>query len=171
MQDAAHRYGTDVAPCADAYLVVQCCTAVQCLHPLSSTAVISPLKALTHSAASRHAAMAELWPLCPACSLVLQGPRARLSQDLVGLWADEYGPALALLRRVLPPGLMRYLNVRQEQPAQAQVGVAMLSACMLPSLSRPSQNRATLATMLCNITANLVFMRLGSTLLLYHAYK
>ena len=71
---------------------------------------------------------------------MLQGPRARLSQDLVGLWADEYGPALALLRRVLPPGLMRYLNVRQEQPAQAQVGVALVVACMLPTLSRLSDS-------------------------------
>ena len=84
---------------------------------------------------------------------MLQGLRARLSQDLVGLWADEYGPALALLRRVLPPGLMRYLNVRQEQPAQAQVGVACLAACTLRTLSRPSGNVCTLATMLCNITA------------------
>lgn len=40
----------------------------------------------------------------------LQGARAQLSRDLVALWADEYGPALELLRHALPPGLMRYLN-------------------------------------------------------------
>lgn len=43
--------------------------------------------------------------------LWIQGPRGKLSQDLVALWADEYGPALALLRRILPGGLIRYLNL------------------------------------------------------------
>ena len=108
----------------------------------------------TGSAASKSAARAVQGRLLPpAPSLVLQGPRARLSQDLVGLWADEYGPALALLRRVLPPGLMRYLNVRQEQPAQAQVNAAILGACMLPTLSRLSNILCTLASMLGKITA------------------
>ena len=39
-----------------------------------------------------------------------------MSQDLVGLWADEYGPAIALLRRIFPPGLMRYLSVPRAVP-------------------------------------------------------
>ncbi len=47
---------------------------------------------------------------------MLQGARGRLSQDLVALWVDEYGPALALMRRIFPPGLMRYLNVRKPAP-------------------------------------------------------
>ena len=45
----------------------------------------------------------------------MQGARAQLSRDLVALWADEYGPALGVLRAALPPGLMRYLN--QPRPA------------------------------------------------------
>ena len=47
---------------------------------------------------------------------MLQGARGTLSQDLVALWVDEYGPALALMRRIFPPGLMRYLNVKQQAP-------------------------------------------------------
>ena len=49
-------------------------------------------------------------------SKVLQGARGSLSQDLVALWVDEYGPALSLLRRIFPPGLMRYLNVKKQAP-------------------------------------------------------
>ena len=48
---------------------------------------------------------------------MLQGARGSLSQDLVALWVDEYGPALSLMRRIFPPGLMRYLNVKQQGPA------------------------------------------------------
>ncbi|KAL0040215.1 hypothetical protein WJX77_000548 [Trebouxia sp. C0004] len=44
------------------------------------------------------------------------GARGRLSQDLVALWVDEYGPALALMRRIFPPGLMRYLSVKKPVP-------------------------------------------------------
>ena len=43
--------------------------------------------------------------------MLAQGLQAAMSQDLVGLWADEYGPAIALLRRIFPAGLMRYLSV------------------------------------------------------------
>jgi len=46
----------------------------------------------------------------------VQGARGRLSQDLVALWVDEYGPALALMRRIFPAGLMRYLSVRKPTP-------------------------------------------------------
>jgi len=46
--------------------------------------------------------------------------KARLSQQLVAAWADDYAPALALMRRVLPPGLVRYLNVPQQQQQQQQ---------------------------------------------------
>ena len=44
---------------------------------------------------------------------MLQGARAKLSQDLVALWADDYPPALALLRRVFPPGLLRFLQQKR----------------------------------------------------------
>ena len=52
---------------------------------------------------------------------VVQGGRGKLSQDLVALWVDEYGPALALMRRIFPPGLMRYLNVRKPAPVTPQL--------------------------------------------------
>mmetsp|Transcript_48085 Transcript_48085/g.121362 ORF Transcript_48085/g.121362 Transcript_48085/m.121362 type:complete len:1147 (+) Transcript_48085:107-3547(+) len=44
-----------------------------------------------------------------------KGHRAQLSRDLVSLWADEFGTAAALLRRIFPPGLLRYLNVPKPQ--------------------------------------------------------
>ena len=47
---------------------------------------------------------------------MLQGSRGSLSQDLVALWVDEFGPALSLMRRIFPPGLMRYLNMKQQAP-------------------------------------------------------
>jgi hypothetical protein len=50
---------------------------------------------------------------------IAQGARTQLSRDLVALWADEYGPALALLRRTLPAGLMRYLGQPRPRPAPA----------------------------------------------------
>ncbi|KAI3814570.1 hypothetical protein L1987_14210 [Smallanthus sonchifolius] len=40
--------------------------------------------------------------------------RREVSRQLVGLWADSYQPALDLLSRVLPPGLVAYLHTRSE---------------------------------------------------------
>ena len=51
-----------------------------------------------------------------------------MSQGLVGLWADEYGPALALLRCIFPPGLMRYLSVPRASPIQSAPSLAQVSA-------------------------------------------
>lgn len=42
------------------------------------------------------------------------GERREVSRQLVGLWADSYQPALNLLSRVLPPGLVAYLHTRSE---------------------------------------------------------
>ena len=50
-----------------------------------------------------------------------------LSRDLVALWADEYAPALALLKRVFPPGLIRYLNQRKQQPAAVTAAPAAVA--------------------------------------------
>jgi len=47
----------------------------------------------------------------------VQDPRAKLSRDLVALLADEYKPALDLLQRIYPPGLIQYLNQRPRPPA------------------------------------------------------
>ncbi|KAL4192406.1 hypothetical protein AMTRI_Chr06g171860 [Amborella trichopoda] len=40
------------------------------------------------------------------------GERREVSQQLVALWADSYQPALDLLSRVIPPGLVAYLHTR-----------------------------------------------------------
>ncbi|KAI5320494.1 PREDICTED: dnaJ [Prunus dulcis] len=42
------------------------------------------------------------------------GERREVSRQLVALWADSYQPALDLLSRVLPPGLVAYLHTRSE---------------------------------------------------------
>ncbi|CAK7334870.1 unnamed protein product [Dovyalis caffra] len=40
--------------------------------------------------------------------------RREVSRQLVALWADSYQPALDLLSRVLPPGLVAYLHTRSD---------------------------------------------------------
>ncbi|XP_031487738.1 dnaJ homolog subfamily C GRV2 isoform X2 [Nymphaea colorata] len=42
------------------------------------------------------------------------GERREVSRQLVALWADSYQPALDLLSRVLPPGLVAYLHTRYD---------------------------------------------------------
>ncbi|KAI5416395.1 DnaJ sub C grv2, variant 3 [Lathyrus oleraceus] len=42
------------------------------------------------------------------------GERREVSRQLVALWADSYQPALELLSRILPPGLVAYLHTRSE---------------------------------------------------------
>jgi len=51
----------------------------------------------------------------------------------VALWADGYAPALDLMRRCLPPGLMRYLQ--QRKPPQ--------QATQPPNLDRFSSERGS----------------------------
>ena len=63
------------------------------------------------------------------------GQRAKLSRDLVALWADDYAPAMNLLRRVFPPGLLRYLSTpRAATSSSASDGIgagqAGCSACI-----------------------------------------
>ncbi|KAK9915634.1 hypothetical protein WJX75_001835 [Coccomyxa subellipsoidea] len=43
-------------------------------------------------------------------------PRAKLSRDLVALLADDYKPALNLLRRTFPPGLLQYMGQPLPRP-------------------------------------------------------
>ncbi|KAL4589683.1 hypothetical protein LXL04_002591 [Taraxacum kok-saghyz] len=45
---------------------------------------------------------------------LVPGERREVSRQLVALWADSYQPALELLSRVLPPGLVAYLHTRSE---------------------------------------------------------
>ncbi|GJR92239.1 DnaJ homolog subfamily C GRV2 isoform X1 [Tanacetum coccineum] len=61
--------------------------------------------ALRDGALLRHLASALFLP---------SGERREVSRQLVGLWADSYQPALELLSRVLPPGLVAYLHTRSE---------------------------------------------------------
>ncbi|PKI66691.1 dnaJ homolog subfamily C GRV2 isoform X1 [Punica granatum] len=46
------------------------------------------------------------------------GERREVSRQLVALWADSYQPALDLLSRVLPPGLVAYLHTRTGDPSE-----------------------------------------------------
>lgn len=51
------------------------------------------------------------------------GERREVSRQLVALWADSYQPALDLLSRVIPPGLVAYLHTKSEhEDAQNQEG-------------------------------------------------
>ncbi|KAH1067703.1 hypothetical protein J1N35_032690 [Gossypium stocksii] len=45
---------------------------------------------------------------------LFDGERREVSRQLVALWADFYQPALELLSRVLPPGLVAYLHTRSD---------------------------------------------------------
>lgn len=75
-----------------------------------------------------HTHGAHALPAVPA----VQGPRSKLSQELVAVWADEYSPTLALLRRIFPPGLVRFLSSRpggaRQQPAPARHASAPAAA-------------------------------------------
>lgn len=46
------------------------------------------------------------------------GERREVSRQLVALWADSYQPALELLSRVLPPGLVAYLHTRFDESSE-----------------------------------------------------
>ncbi|XP_072986827.1 dnaJ homolog subfamily C GRV2 [Typha latifolia] len=46
------------------------------------------------------------------------GERRDVSRQLVALWADSYQPALHLLSRVLPPGLVAYLHTRSDASSE-----------------------------------------------------
>ncbi|XP_039785026.1 dnaJ homolog subfamily C GRV2-like isoform X2 [Panicum virgatum] len=55
------------------------------------------------------------------------GERRDVSRQLVALWADSYQPALDLLSRILPPGLVAYLHTRSDEDSQSQYDEAPLS--------------------------------------------
>ncbi|AQL05333.1 DnaJ homolog subfamily C GRV2 [Zea mays] len=55
------------------------------------------------------------------------GEQRDVSRQLVALWADSYQPALDLLSRILPPGLVAYLHTRSDEESQSQYDEAPLS--------------------------------------------
>jgi DnaJ homolog subfamily C member 13 len=55
------------------------------------------------------------------------GERRDVSRQLVALWADSYQPALDLLSRILPPGLVAYLHTRSDEDSRSQYDEAPLS--------------------------------------------
>ncbi|KAL6642638.1 hypothetical protein ACP70R_020819 [Stipagrostis hirtigluma subsp. patula] len=55
------------------------------------------------------------------------GERRDVSRQLVALWADSYQPALDLLSRILPPGLVAYLHTKSDEDSQSQYDEAPLS--------------------------------------------
>ena len=86
--------------------------------------------------------------LCHAEGAILQhllsalsgrpGGHSGLSRDLVALWADEYAPALALLKRFFPPGLIRYLNQRRQPPAAAGSAAPQAAAAAAAPAPQPA---------------------------------
>ncbi len=60
----------------------------------------------------------------------LQGPRRALSRELVALWSDDYEPAMLLLKRVFPAGLLRFL--RERRPAPSALPPPTPAPAMLP---------------------------------------
>jgi DnaJ family protein C protein 13 len=74
------------------------------------------------------------------------GARAALSRDLVALWTDRHPPAEALLARVLPPGLLRYLDApRAEAPAEAAAAAAAAAAARAEAQRRAREAAAAAA--------------------------
>ncbi|WIA30400.1 hypothetical protein OEZ86_000485 [Tetradesmus obliquus] len=66
-------------------------------------------------------------------ALFAAGEKAQLSQELVASWADEHAPALALLRRIFPPGLQQQqlslgqpVGAARQSPALPQVAAGGL---------------------------------------------
>ncbi|KAJ7528593.1 hypothetical protein O6H91_15G009400 [Diphasiastrum complanatum] len=74
---------------------------------------------------------------------LVPGERREVSRQLVALWADAYMPALDLLSRVLPPGLVAYLHTRpseEDEDAHLQSG----QAASVVSLSAKHKQRRLL---------------------------
>jgi hypothetical protein len=61
----------------------------------------------------------------------VQGPRRALSRELVALWSDDYEPAMLLLKRAFPAGLLRFLRGRRPAPP----------ALLPPTPAMPPQGR------------------------------
>ncbi|TYJ29378.1 hypothetical protein E1A91_A06G065500v1 [Gossypium mustelinum] len=56
------------------------------------------------------------------------GERREVSRQLVALWADSYQPALDLLSRVLPPGLVAYLHTRSDGAPEESIQEGSLTS-------------------------------------------
>lgn len=52
------------------------------------------------------------------------GERREVSRQLVALWADSYQPALDLLSRVIPPGLVAYLHTKSDEGSEDALNAA-----------------------------------------------
>lgn len=72
----------------------------------SATAAPMRLAALREGALLHHLLLA----------LYGKGNQSQLSRELVASWADECAPALALIRRIFPPGMVRHLNSPKTRP-------------------------------------------------------
>lgn len=69
------------------------------------------------------------------------GERREVSRQLVALWADSYQPALDLLSRVLPPGLVAYLHTRCEEVEDSHDSTDPLSTSISRRQRRLLQQR------------------------------
>lgn len=87
----------------------------------------------------------------PAVTELRYIPCVQLSRDLISCWIDEYAPALALLRRVLPGGLIRHLNAPFLPPTPVAVQSAPFT--LTPSPPPPPQPLQALGTALASVGA------------------
>lgn len=79
-------------------------------------------------------------------SVWVQGPRGKLSQDLVALWGDGSPAAARLLKRTFPPGLLRFLSApRPQQQLPPPPPSMLLPPSLRPSLQLRSQASAAAA--------------------------
>lgn len=85
-----------------------------------------------------------------------QGPRASLSRELVTLWADDYEPAMALLRRIFPRGLLHFLRDRRPVPSASG---APASAPPRPAEVQLLPPRAFLIRAMVAVHARAIFCR------------
>ncbi|KAL9274125.1 DnaJ homolog subfamily C GRV2-like protein, partial [Drosera capensis] len=69
------------------------------------------------------------------------GERREVSRQLVALWADSYQPALDLLSRVLPPGLVAYLHTHSDGLENAQDAYNQEGSLISKRQRRLLQNR------------------------------
>ncbi|GMH45130.1 hypothetical protein BSKO_13087 [Bryopsis sp. KO-2023] len=69
-----------------------------------------------------------------------KGPRNKLGRELVALWATDHPPSMDLLKRIFPPGLMRFLS----QPLPAHPPASVAPAAKMPEVPpRHPQRSAT----------------------------
>lgn len=108
--------------------------------------VAAPLR---EAALKEGAFLLHLHQAVSSAGAVSAGGRQSLSQGLVALWADDYLPALAALKRIFPMGLIRFLTPtaapKKPTPAEAEAAetaTAAAAAAAVQVVRNPLNPRA-----------------------------